>query len=33
MRNLSQTRRDKGLDSLMRAGWDADLEVGIDTVR
>ncbi len=33
MRNLSQTRRDKGLDSLMPDGWDDDLEVGIDTVR
>ena len=33
MRNLSQTRRDKGLDSLLPDGWDDNLEVGIDTVR
>jgi hypothetical protein len=33
MRNLSQTRRDKGLDSLLPDGWDDDLEVGINTVR
>jgi hypothetical protein len=33
MRNLSQTRRDKGLDSLLPDGWDDNLEVGINTVR
>ena len=33
MRNLSQTRRDKGLDSLLPDGWDDDLEVGINTLR
>ena len=33
MQNLSQTRRDKGLDSLLPDGWDDDLEVGINTVR
>ena len=33
MRNLSQTRRDKGLDKLLPDGWDDDLEVGINTVR
>ena len=33
MRNLSQTRRDKGMDSLLPDGWDDDLEVGINTVR
>ena len=31
MRNLSQTRRDKGLDALLPNGWDDDLEVGIET--
>jgi len=34
MRNhLSQTRRDKGMDSLLPDGWDDDLETGINTVR
>ena len=33
MKNLAQTRRDKGLDSLLPDGWDDDLEVGINTVR
>ena len=33
MRNLSKTRRDKGMDSLLPDGWDDDLEVGINTVR
>mgnify|MGYP001344994207 CR=1 FL=1 len=33
MRNLSKTRRDKGLDALLPDGWDEDLEVGINTVR
>jgi hypothetical protein len=33
MRNLSQTRRDKGMDSLLPDGWHDDLEVGINTVR
>ena len=33
MQNLAQTRRDKGLNSLLPDGWDDDLEVGINTVR
>ena len=33
MKNLSRTRRDKGLDSLLPDGQDDDLEVGINTVR
>ena len=33
MRNLSQTRRDKGLDSMLPDGWDDNLETGINTVR
>ena len=33
MQNLSKTRRDKGMDSLLPDGWDDDLEVGINTVR
>ena len=33
MKSLAQTRRDKGLDSLLPDGWDDDLEVGINTVR
>ena len=33
MKNLSQTRRDKGLGSMLPDGWDDDLEVGINTVR
>ena len=33
MRNLSQTRRDKGLNSLLPDGWDDNLETGINTVR
>ncbi len=33
MRNLSKTRRDKELNSMLPDGWGDDLEVGINTVR
>ncbi len=33
MTNLSKTRRDKGLNSMLPDGWNDGLEVGIDTLR
>ncbi len=32
MQNLSKTRRDKGLNSMVPDGWDDNLEKGIPTV-